>query len=75
MNRVFSGRALLAAKSTLNGSSLIVRTLKSDLKIKWKRPEKVSCFDPSKTGDRASMPKVDENNVAVDFQTATELEK
>lgn len=73
MNRLFSNGSLLGVKSTLNNSSLIIRTLKSDLKIKWIRPEKVSCFDPSKTGDRASMPKIDKNNIAIDYQITTKL--
>lgn len=33
---------------------------KSDLKIKWNRPEKISCIRPEKSGDQKTLEKVQE---------------
>lgn len=59
-----------------NNGPFICRTyaFKSDLKIKWIRPEKIPCFKPAKSGDRSAMPKIDKSLPPLEFQTSTELE-
>lgn len=53
---------------------IIARTIKSDLKIKWIRPEKVSCVESVKTGDRAKLPDIDKTQYALAYQKSKELE-
>lgn len=74
-NRVFSIRSLLAAKTAVTNASLITRTLKSDLKIKWIRPEKVSSLHPSKSGDRSTEAIYEKTEVALEFEKSDELKK
>lgn len=47
---------------------------KSDLKIKWVRPEKIPCYKPKKSGDLQPMPKVDDTQFAYDFRNSKELQ-
>lgn len=47
---------------------------KSDLKIKWVRPEKISCLKPAKSGDQAPFPDIDKNQYIPEFQNCKELE-
>lgn len=51
------------------------RTFKSDLKIKWVRPEKIPCYKPAKSGDLASFPQVDKSMLALEYQQSKELER
>lgn len=62
-------------RKTLN-TSVIIRNyaFKSDLKIKWNRPEKIPCIDPAKSGDLSSLPKVDPKTFMLEFQKSKELE-
>ncbi|XP_055618972.1 28S ribosomal protein S15, mitochondrial [Toxorhynchites rutilus septentrionalis] len=48
---------------------------KSDLKIKWVRPEKIPCYKPEKSGDLQSMRAIPETELLKDFQNSKELEK
>lgn len=47
---------------------------KSDLKIKWVRPEKILCTKAAKSGDRSAFPAVDPKQYALEFQHSKELE-
>lgn len=47
---------------------------KSDLKIKWIRPEKISCNKPEKSGDLEGLPIIDKKQIVLDFSNSKELE-
>ncbi|KAL7737027.1 hypothetical protein ACLKA6_005253 [Drosophila palustris] len=47
---------------------------KSDLKIKWVRPEKISCIKPEKSGDLAKLPPLDPNEILPDYKDSKELQ-
>ncbi|KAK9879447.1 hypothetical protein WA026_006517 [Henosepilachna vigintioctopunctata] len=47
--------------------------LKSDLKIKWVRPEKIPCFKPEKSGDLETFPEIDKKLYQEDFKNCKEL--
>ncbi|XP_034477800.1 28S ribosomal protein S15, mitochondrial [Drosophila innubila] len=47
---------------------------KSDLKIKWVRPEKISCIKPEKSGDLAKLPPLNPNEILPDYKDSKELE-
>lgn len=47
---------------------------KSDLKIKWVRPEKIPCIKPEKSGDCAKLPPVNSKELLKDFNISKELE-
>lgn len=47
---------------------------KSDLKIKWVRPEKIPCYKPEKSGDLSPMPQLEKSRYPVEFQGCKELE-
>ncbi|XP_066254416.1 small ribosomal subunit protein uS15m [Euwallacea similis] len=70
MNKIFS----FQAQPQLIG--LIVRSyaFKSDLKIKWVRPEKIPCFKPEKSGDLSPKPPIDKNQYLLEFRNSKELE-
>lgn len=55
-------------------SCILSRGIKSDLKIKWVRPEKVSCVDPEKSGDRSPFPVIDTTQCALAYRNSKELE-
>lgn len=74
-SRIVSGRSLLAAKAVTTNASIISRTLKSDLKIKWIRPAVVSCLDPKKSGDRQPTAEVDVSQIHGKYQHSDELKK
>lgn len=63
-------------KKTVSLNLQLVRNyaFKSDLKIKWVRPEKIPCFYPEKSGDLAKLPKIPETEVSYDFKDSRELE-
>ncbi|XP_037715898.1 28S ribosomal protein S15, mitochondrial [Drosophila subpulchrella] len=48
---------------------------KSDLKIKWVRPEKIACFKPEKSGDLGKLPPLNADELLPDFRDCKELEK
>lgn len=59
---------------SLNGVNLVVtRGLKSDLHIKWVRPEKVACWDPKKSGDLKPLEQLDMKKFPLDYQESEEL--
>lgn len=47
---------------------------KSDLKIKWVRPEKIPFYNPAKTGDLETIPEIDKNQPQLRFRNCKELE-
>ncbi|XP_055535769.1 28S ribosomal protein S15, mitochondrial [Wyeomyia smithii] len=47
---------------------------KSDLKIKWVRPEKIPCFKPQKSGDLQPIRPFAGNEVLKDYKSSKELE-
>ncbi|XP_023162764.2 28S ribosomal protein S15, mitochondrial [Drosophila hydei] len=46
---------------------------KSDLKIKWVRPEKISCIKPEKSGDLAKLPPLNPSEILPDYKDSKEL--
>ncbi|XP_064541532.1 small ribosomal subunit protein uS15m [Drosophila montana] len=46
---------------------------KSDLKIKWVRPEKISCIKPEKSGDLAQLPPLNPNEILPEYKDSKEL--
>jgi len=52
---------------------MAIRGLKSDLHIKWIRPEKVACWDPKKSGDLVPLEPLDMTKVPLEFQGSEEL--
>lgn len=62
-------------KKTTSFNLQLVRNyaFKSDLKIKWVRPEKIPCFHPEKSGDLAKLTPIPGTQVALDFQESREL--
>lgn len=64
---------LLSPKLLASNASVISRTFKSDLKIKWLRPEKISCVHPTKTGDLSGMPDIDKTQYCLGFEKCKEL--
>uniref|UniRef100_A0A182QMJ2 Small ribosomal subunit protein uS15m n=1 Tax=Anopheles farauti TaxID=69004 RepID=A0A182QMJ2_9DIPT len=68
--------ALAKLKTIAPSINQIVRTyaLKSDLKIKWVRPEKIPCIRPEKSGDLQPMPKIAGNELLKDYRESKELE-
>lgn len=47
---------------------------KSDLKIKWVRPEKIPCYKPQKSGDMLPMRPIAGSELLKDFRMSKELE-
>ncbi|XP_017460576.1 PREDICTED: 28S ribosomal protein S15, mitochondrial [Rhagoletis zephyria] len=47
---------------------------KSDLKIKWVRPEKIPCTKPEKSGDLGKLPPVNEKEFLLDYKDSRELQ-
>ncbi|XP_030746700.1 28S ribosomal protein S15, mitochondrial [Sitophilus oryzae] len=47
---------------------------KSDLKIKWVRPEKIPCYKPEKSGDLSPFPKINKSEYLHEFRKSKELE-
>ncbi|KAH8321292.1 hypothetical protein KR074_000672 [Drosophila pseudoananassae] len=48
---------------------------KSDLKIKWVRPEKIACYKPEKSGDLSKLPPLKGDELLPEFRDCKELEK
>lgn len=63
-------------KTSVNSASIISRhyAFKSDLKIKWVRPEKIPCFKPEKSGDMQPMRAFAGNEILKDYCNSKELE-
>lgn len=47
---------------------------KSDLKIKWVRPEKIPSIHPQKSGDCSMLPPVNPKELMLGFDKSKELE-
>lgn len=47
---------------------------KSDLKIKWVRPEKIPCTKPEKSGDLGKLPSINEKELLLGFKNSKELQ-
>lgn len=63
--------------SLANTTRALVRgyAFKSDLKIKWVRPEKISCIRPEKSGDLKSAEVVPPQTTLLNFQGCEELKE
>lgn len=46
---------------------------KSDLKIKWVRPEKIPCYKPEKSGDLTANKPIDKSSLILEFRESKEL--
>lgn len=59
------------------GAGLISRSyaFKSDLKIKWVRPEKIPCYKPAKSGDLVPLPALKGGELMKDFRQSNELDR
>lgn len=57
----------------LNTCKNSIRGLKSELNIKWIRPQKVSCLKPEKSGDLQPLLEIDKAERPVIFQNSEEL--
>uniref|UniRef100_A0A182JE56 Small ribosomal subunit protein uS15m n=1 Tax=Anopheles atroparvus TaxID=41427 RepID=A0A182JE56_ANOAO len=68
--------ALVKLKTLTPAVNQIVRSyaLKSDLKIKWVRPEKIPCYKPEKSGDLQALPQYAGTELMKDFRDSKELE-
>lgn len=68
--------ALAKLKTIAPAVNQIVRSyaLKSDLKIKWVRPEKIPCYKPQKSGDLQALPQYAGTELMKDFRDSKELE-
>lgn len=70
MNKIFFSPLIISnAKQFIRNYAF-----KSDLKIKWIRPEKVMCIKPEKSGDRSAFPSIDKNEFILEYQNCKELE-
>lgn len=59
---------------SVNGVNIIpTRTFKSDLHIKWVRPEKIACWDPKKSGDLVPQEPLDMTQIPLEYQESKEL--
>lgn len=66
--------ALCSKIRCINSNNLLItRGLKSDLHIKWVRPEKIACWHPKKTGDLVPLKSIDMAEFPLDFQDSEEL--
>ncbi|XP_055387099.1 28S ribosomal protein S15, mitochondrial [Condylostylus longicornis] len=53
----------------------LTRSFKSDLKIKWVRPEKIASTEPIKSGDAPTLPNLDPKEFVLKFRGIPELEQ
>lgn len=70
-NMMNSYRSLIRFVNNVNLVS--TRGLKSDLHIKWVRPEKIACWDPKKSGDLSPLEPLDMTKFPLEFQDSEEL--
>lgn len=63
------------ARNLAKNPSIIVRTLKNDLKITWQRPERPTTYGTVRSGDIGRYEVPDQSNICVKYQYATELEE
>ncbi|CAH1981291.1 unnamed protein product [Acanthoscelides obtectus] len=67
-------RSLLSHHGPIPNTLYRHYAFKSDLKIKWVRPEKIPCYKPAKSGDLESFPGIDKKQPILDFRDSKELE-
>jgi len=70
VSQILRSNSHLTFKNTLSRNY----AFKSDLKIKWVHPGKVSCIKPEKSGDLEPMPPIDKSQYRLEFQKCKELE-
>lgn len=58
----------------LNANQIRNYAFKSDLKIKWIRPQKIPSYKPEKSGDLTANPTLDKSTLQLEFQQSKELE-
>lgn len=68
-------RLSIVVNNLAKNNSCITRGFKSDLKIKWIKPTKIPCTDPSKSGDGGLERVVDESTLAVNYAESQELKE
>ncbi|CAG9863134.1 unnamed protein product [Phyllotreta striolata] len=64
----------LLANNLIDGVISRNYALKSDLKIKWVRPEKVPFYKPQNSGDLQSFPEINRKQFLLEFQNSKELQ-
>lgn len=67
-------QANILAINDITSKIVQTRTFKSDLKIKFVRPEKILGYKPQKTGDLRGMPEMDLSAPQLEFRNSKELE-
>lgn len=71
MNKLING--LSQVRITTNCLSTRGYAFKSDLKIKWVRPERILCIKPQKSGDQSAFPQLDKSQYLLEYQNSEEL--
>ncbi|CAH1118449.1 unnamed protein product [Phaedon cochleariae] len=61
-------------KLTLNKTFVRNYAFKSDLKIKWVRPEVIPSYKPGKSGDLGGVPPIEKQQFMLDFKNSKELQ-
>lgn len=62
-------------RTTLNSANQLRNyAFKSDLKIKWVRPQKIPSYKSEKSGDLVMNSPVDKSTLQLEFQKSKELE-
>lgn len=71
-----SARSILSSSNQTQTLNLLLRNyaFKSDLKIKWVRPEPIPAYKPQKSGDLEPMKKVNPNDLILEFRNSKELQ-
>lgn len=71
MNKLINPQLLFPKTSYLISRNY---AFKSDLKIKWVRPEKILSIKPAKSGDKSPIPEIDKSQYMLEFKNSKELE-
>lgn len=72
------GNCFKILRTTSNSSNLLIArnyAFKSELKIKWNRPEKISCIKPEKSGDLKKLENVDQSRYMLGYEKSEELKE
>lgn len=56
-------------------NNVIVRNLRTDFKIQWKRPQVLGCTTKERSGDLQPLPKFDPNTYLFDFEKSKEFQE
>lgn len=65
----------IARTLAIRNPSIITRTLKNELQVKWTRPEKPQSFGKIRSGDLKTYIDPDPSNICIKYQYATELDE